>query len=498
MKKELKLRIPALILATLMLISVLVSCAEQISDDTEPEGTEAVLPDTDPAEETTEAAVNALNILGKRDLNNTKITIYTNYYGDSAWSSDLFYPENDGDILGSAVFTRNSTVAEQYNVQIEELQSGSRTFTSKLKALVESNDSETCQLIATVLADAAEDMTKGYLTNLNNVSNINLEGSWWNQANNATWSIYGKQYFATGDITTVDDKATRVLFFNKDILKNINIDEPYQLVKDGKWTYDRFFEMVNAAAIDVGNDGMVLGTDTFGLTAQTTVGFMLLTGAGEVIVKKDSTDVPYIVTDENPDRIVDVATYLTEKLSGNQAVYTGTDANELSNFQQNRALFLAEVLHHVKNLRQQYDVNFGLLPMPKYSEDQEKYYQYAEGYCALVVAVPTTVRGTQLDEASFVLEALAIESVETVTPAFYELCLKGRYSTDYESTEMLDIITENVLTDYGDIFSLGGIKTAIKNAILNGSAITTSLKAANKVGKNDLKSILKSIEALEN
>ena len=76
MKKELKLRIPALILATLMLISVLVSCAEQISDDTEPEGTEAVLPDTDPAEETTEAAVNALNILGKRDLNNTK-TPYT-------------------------------------------------------------------------------------------------------------------------------------------------------------------------------------------------------------------------------------------------------------------------------------------------------------------------------------------------------------------------------------------------------------------------------------
>ena len=289
----------SLLLALLMLSTALFACADTppAEESTPTEATTPAIPDgtTAAPEETTELVINALNILGARDLGKATITIYTNAY-DGMWSSDLFYPENDGDILGSAVYQRNANVSENFNVEIKEKAHGSRTFASSLKNIVSSNDTEVCQAICTTLADAADDLTKGNIQNLANIQNINLSGQWWNQANNASWSIGGRQYFANGDITTTDDMATRAIFFNKNIMADNNIEAPYQMVKDGKWTFDRFFEMVSAAAIDVGGNGMNKNEDTFGLTAQNSVGFMLLMAAGEPLVRKDSTDIPYIAT----------------------------------------------------------------------------------------------------------------------------------------------------------------------------------------------------------
>lgn len=34
-----------------------------------------------------------------------------------------------------------------------------------------------------------------------------------------------------------------MLFFNKDLIAENQLDDPYQLVKDGTWTLDRMYEM---------------------------------------------------------------------------------------------------------------------------------------------------------------------------------------------------------------------------------------------------------------
>ena len=132
--------------------------------------------------------------------------------------------------------------------------------------------------------------------------------------------------------------------------------------------------------------------------------------------------------------------------------------------------------------------------MPKYNAEQEDYHQYTTGYCCSVVCFPTTTKGEQLDVSSFVVEAMAIESVETVTPAYYDICLKGRYVDDAESAGMLDIITTNVSSDYAEILSWGGFKTAVQDAISAGVAIASVIKGNAPMTR---KAIQKSIEAFQ-
>ena len=195
-------------------------------------------------------------------------------------------------------------------------------------------------------------------------------------------------------------------------------------------------------------------------------------------------------------RLVDVAEFLTDKISGHNSVYLGADADIMNIFSSGRSLFMAEVLQHAKTMRQNYDINFGLLPMPKYNSDQKDYHQYCTGYCTTVVGIPTNAKGDDLDRASFILEAMAVESVNTVTPAYYEICLKGRYSDDKESSEMIDIICSSVSSDLAEIFGWSGFKSSVESTISGGGSITRILDGMKRSVPKEIEKTVSAIIAL--
>jgi hypothetical protein len=233
------------------------------------------------SEAVTEAAsteINALNILGPKDFKNEKVVFYSSSY-NGVWSTDLFYENNDGDILGSAIFRRNSTVSETYKVDLSEIKSGKKSFNSELSAAVKAED-EGFNLVYLGLADAASASVTGILHDLNRVENLNLDGQWWNQPTRKSWSIANRLYYATGDITTIDNMAIRMMYFNKSIVTDKNLDSPYKLVDENGWVYGKFFEMVEAAASDATGNGVSIEDDVFGVVAQKTFGFMMTMGSG--------------------------------------------------------------------------------------------------------------------------------------------------------------------------------------------------------------------------
>ena len=279
------------------------------------------------------------------------------------------------------------------------------------------------------------------------------------------------------------------MFFNKDMIEALQLETIYNLVDRNEWVYEKFFEYVEIAKKDDG-DGVATLNDVYGVSAQVTFGFMMTMASGEMLVQKDAEDLPYLAVTDNP-RFIDVVNYLTEKIAGNDGVYLGADQDIRDLFGNGNSLFWAEVLNHAETLRLNYDLNFGIIPMPKYTADQENYHQYTTGYCNTVICFPTTTRDDTLDFASFMVEAMAIESVETVVPAYYDVCLKGRYVDDAESAAMLDIITTSVSSDYAEILSWGGFKTTVQDAISAGNSITTIIKGNAPMTK---KAIQKSIE----
>ena len=471
------LRIVSALMLIVMLTSA-VACAdtgvENPDESTAPAQTEAAGAETAEAvvteEETTK--VSAENILGLRDLNGEKITFYSRKY-NGVWSSDLFVKDADGTVLNDAVYKRNSVLTEKYGVEFAEIESGNATFRSDVANRIASGDTS-YQVLYMGLADAANAAQSGYLLDMASMQNINLEGQWWTQSSNEAWSIGNKQYFATGAITTVDDRAIRTMYFNKTMLADLQLETVYNLVDRNEWVYDKFFEYVAAAKKDDG-DGVPTLLDTYGVSAQTTFGFMMTMGSGEMLTQKDADDMPVLVASDNT-RFIDVVSYLTEKVAKNDGVYLGADNDIRELFGNGQSLLWAEVLEHAYTMRMNYDINFGIVPMPKYTAEQENYHQYTTGYCTTVICFPTSTKGDVLDVASFVVEAMAIESVETIVPAYYDICLKGRYADDAESAAMLDIITTSVSSDYAEILGWGGFKTAIQDAISAGTPIASVIQ----------------------
>ena len=493
MKKTL-IRIIAALLLAVMLTSA-VACAETPSEqETEPVANTNPAGEGNATEETVpeETAINAENILGLRDLTGETVTFFSRLY-NGTWESDLFVEDMDGTVLNDAIYTRNATISEKYGVQLEEQESGNITFREQVGNRISSGDTS-YQVLYMGLADAAYAAQSGYLQDMTDMSNINLGGQWWTQSSNKAWSMGNRQYFATGAITTVDDRAIRTMYFNKDMIQNLQLTTIYDLVDNNEWVYEKFFEYVEAAKVDDG-DGVATLTDTYGASAQVTFGFMMTMASGEMLTQKDADDYPALVATDNQ-RFIDVVTYLTEKIAKNTGIYLGADQDIRDLFGNGQSLFWAEVLEHAQTMRQNYDLNFGIIPMPKYNAEQENYHQYTTGYCCTAICFPTTTTGAALDVSSFVVEAMAIESVETVTPAYYDICLKGRYIDDPDSAAMLDIITTSVSSDYAEILSWGSFKDAVQSAISSGVAIASVIKANSTITKKALQKSIDSFQKL--
>lgn len=492
MRKKMICAVSLLLLVSMLLASV--ACSDTSEENIGETQATTAGADTSatPVNETT--SIDAKNILGPRNFGGETLTFYSRKY-NGAWSSDLIADREDGTVVNDAVYKRNATLSALYSVNFEQIESGKRDCLDDFIKVISSGDTE-IHAAYLGLSDAATAAQRGYLLDMTQLDNINLEGEWWTQSLNKAWSIGHSQYFATGAITTVDDQAIRTMFFNKDIIEEHGLKTIYELVYDNEWVYDKLFEYAEIAKKDDG-DGQVSLNDTFGVCAQRSFGFMMTMSSGEMLVSKDADDYPVIAANSSATRFIEVVSYLTEKISDNDSVYQGDDTVIRDLFGNDQSLFYAEVLMHAQTMRVNYEVNFGIIPMPKYNSEQENYYQYSTGRNTTVIAFPNTVTGSELDMATFLVEAMAIESVNTVKPAYYDICLKGRYAGDANDVNMLDIVTTSVATDYAEIYAWGGFHSKVQEAITTGAPIASILKRYSDAAEKAMKQAIEDFRKLD-
>ena len=96
-----------------------------------------------------------------------------------------------------------------------------------------------------------------------------------------------------------------------------------------------------------------------------------------------------------------------------------------------------------------YSFDVGMLPHPKWDEAQEEYYTMVDG-SHQALAVPVTA--SSLDMIGAVTEVLNAESWKLVTPAYYDVALKVKATRDNESVEMLDLIMDSRIFDFGYVY----------------------------------------------
>ncbi len=376
--------------------------------------------------------------------------------GQGNWQSfEIWVPEQNGEVVNDSVVERNLKLEEKYNFKIAIDGQDSLDAITRRVVLAGDSDYDIVMPNTTMSATLAKE---GLLFDLNEVPYIDLSRPWWDPCCVRDLSIKRHNYFCTGDIAYQDDDAIWVTMFNKTLAESYKIDDPYTLVREGKYTVDKLIEMCSDVSSDLNGDGVMGVEDMWGMvTAYTTVNSMIYS-AGIRIVSKDENDLPYLTF--NTEKTVSVLEKAIRIMEQDNISFVvdhfpgkGYDAFTLRDvFGGDHGLFYAEVMRHVRTMRA-HEAIFGLLPFPKYDESIEDYPQFVHA-TATMVCVPIT---SDPEFSGFVAETMAAESKNTMTPAYYDVALTGKYMRDEESAEMLQYIVDSRVYDLAHIFSWGAL-----------------------------------------
>ena len=126
-----------------------------------------------------------------------------------------------------------------------------------------------------------------------------------------------------------------------------------------------------------------------------------------------------------------------------------------------KSLFMCGPLSFYFNIITEMTSDVGLLPCPKYDENQTNYYTIPDSTNSVLFAIP--VANQDLNFAGFCLEALSEASTETTLNAFYEVKCKLQDSYDLRCAQMLDLIFANVVYDVVLVGDFGGLASLLKS-----------------------------------
>jgi len=136
--------------------------------------------------------------------------------------------------------------------------------------------------------------------------------------------------------------------------------------------------------------------------------------------------------------------------------------------------------------------DYGVLPYPMLNEAQESYGTRVQDALSLW-CIPIDAKDPDMSAA--VMEALAAQSWRTVTPAYFDIALKSRYSRDPETSAMMDLIKDSVYINFESLYNraIGQPWFVLRNLMPQKDSNFSSYWASNKklLAKNVDKAIKK-------
>ena len=352
-------------------------------------------------------------------------SVYTKYY---------FAEEETGDVTNDASFARQLLVEEALNVVIKSVSflSLEDSAAAVLETVAAGEDVYQQSLNHCFVQNVAM-ATSNSLYDWNKLPNMYMEEDWWYSDLNEYLAIDGKLFFVTNDYMI---QNPYIFYFNKEIIRDNDMEDPYQLVYEGKWTVDKQFEMGEAAIVDLNGDTVFDDKDQYGYLTSSDMmdNYMFAADLGIVVVGEDGLSLGL-----NNERMVS----LSEKIYDYFQIPGAGMVNGSLQFASGQALFANGSVGGIINLRD-VDFEFGLLPYPKFDEAQEKYISFDWGGMA---ATPITITNPEMVGA--VNDRLAYESKDTTRQAYFDVLLSHKLSRDEDSVNILNIVFENVRYDIG-------------------------------------------------
>lgn len=378
----------------------------------------------------------------------------------------IFTDDEEGNAIDEAIHRRNVEIEDKYDITITEIRiqknstAGAGAAYTEISKAWESND---------VIYDAAVSSAydcgtlaqSGMLADLRDYGYVKLSKVWWDQAANEQLTIYDKIFFTAGDISYIDDNFTYAITFNKDLALRLQFEDMYQLVRDGKWTYDKLYTLSKqATSLDI-VDGFSEG-DVYGFLGYNDTTWMSFSSTGSTIAAINNDGELELTL--NSEKNFNLIQKWTEFGKDQSFVNWQMDAAAKTVgwkqiYANNQALFFGATIDGIYKLRDT-ELDYGFLPWPKYDEEQEEYRSGMSPNHISLFCIPDIGDDEHIERNSILVEAISAAS-DIVIEGFYKKNLEGKSVKDNESYETLEIIFANKVFDLGYYYNIGSYRAGM-------------------------------------
>jgi ABC-type glycerol-3-phosphate transport system substrate-binding protein len=383
------------------------------------------------------------------------LTPTTNWF----YYTDIVFEAPPAEVLDSAIYNRNRRIEEIFDINITVIEYDINEIYAEIRKAVNSSDNVFDAAFAPAFSNGniGSLITQNMFLNLRAIPTLNLSEEWWNQTMIKEASIGGGNnalYYAGCDINIATLQSVTCVYFNEDMMTDLDLDLPYGLVREGKWTFDAFFEYQRAGARLNGADSFAWdpsGEAVYGFTSYGNSANALLMGAGEKFIVSDEYGMPQIAFDG--ERFINALEKIQDMLvTMPSGYYLHANSDPPFHyepiFRNGRALMTMGELKAASVFREM-DATFGVVPVPKLDENQQDY------YCHLIFATPLLVVPTTNSNAEFtgaVIDALAYVSYAYVTPILFDVSVSQKQLRNEESIEMLGLIRNSGSFEVGSAY----------------------------------------------
>lgn len=347
----------------------------------------------------------------------------------AGWSIE---PAEDGSSTAATLqWERIRYLEEKYNCKFEFVMLDGAETSERIRASVASGAPYVDALIMYTNEIPSYAMN-GYLQNLDELTSFDLSDPKWNSGALQMGTLNNKHYsFSLGNYI-----PRYVIAFNKTMFERNGWESPYDLYKNGQWTWNKLIELAQKA------------TDTasgrYGFTGSTILQGSVFASFGGAVVSLDENGVPSFTGDsENCVQAVQLLKDLKDKYNVMWTPETSTWEVYINALADGTVAMAPTQLYLIRENILDMEDDYGIVPVPKSDTADGKYASIADD-------VPTYV---MLANNPLAQEKAYILDLFTEPYAGYEDILSRSeletYCRDEESVEILLEVEKNYITfDY--------------------------------------------------
>ncbi len=411
-----------------------------------------------------------------------------------SWTSYLMMAEElTGETLNDALYNRDIAVEGRFNVDIVSHVTDSST--DEIKNTAAAGD-DLYQIASEGIVQLGILFMQDYYLDAREIPYVNFDQPWYSDEVTEALTYDDKTFIFISDYSISNMDMTECMFYNRDLATELSLEDIYDVVMEGRWTKDKMMEMVSTAYQDVNGDGKKDDGDRYGLALDfkgdpSTIPFHF---GHRILEKQDDGSFKDVYYDE---KMVNIVEWMHDITHSNEAVNCQDKWNHGYNmFTVGNTLAAYIRINMASWGLRDLDIDYAIIPRPKYDENQDKYYSTLAGSADAMVFLKTL---GDREFAGIILEGLAAESHRTAVPAYYENVLSYKLVRDETNMDMVELVMNGRMYDFGYVYGAfesngGGAAFWLNNVTLGDGNLTSYYEARRSNWENYMASVLAKFE----